>query len=722
MAEFKVRTKSGVENPDITGKARVYFTCHPKDKETYFDQICKYIFRTHDCTVFHTEDMEESLDQQDIDVDLAKMQLFIVPVTWKLLKEPNRAMSVDIAYAKDNHIPILPFLMEDKIEEFYAMPENFGDIQYINPYSTDATEIHFEEKLSKHLDEILGDRNLIERIKNAFDAYIFLSYRKKDRHYANDLMKVIHSIPNCRDVAIWYDEFITLGEHWRENIKNAMYMVKEQSNLFAMIVTPNILEEYIDENGEVKKNFVMGNEYPEARDIKMNILPTEMEETDYSALKDKFDGIPMPVRWDGEDFAQYIHRTIEEMNVPDNDSDPEHNYLIGLAYLKGIDVELNVELGIELITKAADAGNVEAMAQLYVIYLKGYRVKIDYDKALMWSKKMIAFYEKNLGPNDPLTLIAYESSLLVYSSKGEFDNALKCAKRLLKIYRSKSYAADATRIGNKIADLYYQKGEYHDALKYAGEIYNKSIDNPGSIDNDVLLGALQTIALSYSDLGELDDAIRIQKKLYELRKSTFGPNDITTLNTRCILALFYAKKRDRQSLLLALDIYKQIYSMCDDNLIKDVTFRLKVKLGIANVYGRIDNFGRSLKMKQEVYNESLDVFGELHPITLEAMNNLASTYMAMFEKSLDPELLPKILEIREKLCVLHSRVYSPTHKTSLFVYANLAYALFAAQKDWPRAFRIAKDIRHLCESTLGADHVSTKVTNLIYHTLKDKFE
>ena len=39
--------------------------------------------------------------------------------------------------------------------------------------------------------------------------------------------------------------------------------------------------------------------------------------------------------------------------VTENDNEPEHNFLIGLAYLDGIDVEVNRERGIEMITLAA---------------------------------------------------------------------------------------------------------------------------------------------------------------------------------------------------------------------------------------------------------------------------------------------------------------------------------------------------------------------------------
>ena len=114
-----------------------------------------------------------------------------------------------------------------------------GDIQYLDPYCRDETAISYDEKLTKYLDSVLIGDKLAERIRDAFDAYIFLSYRKKDRRYANELMRIIHAIPGCRDIAIWYDEFLVPGEDFNDAISHAL----KKSDLFTMVVTPNLINE-----------------------------------------------------------------------------------------------------------------------------------------------------------------------------------------------------------------------------------------------------------------------------------------------------------------------------------------------------------------------------------------------------------------------------------------------------------------------------------------------
>ena len=259
-----------------------------------------------------------------------------------------------------------------EMDRLYSLEQNFGNRQYISPNSQDLTEISYGDKLKKHLEAVLLSDETAKRVRAAFDAYVFLSYRKKDRALANTLMRIIHSIPGCRDIAIWYDEFLTPGESFIQNIERAM----EKSSLFTLLVTPNLLEE---------GNFVMTEEYPAAKRSGMDILPTEMVKTDRNLLVAKFDELPEPVKADDEHFSEALLSVIKKIAISENDSEPEHNFLIGLAYLDGIDVEVDVERGIELIKKAAEGGLREAINKLVDMYTYGYKVEVDYEEALRWA-------------------------------------------------------------------------------------------------------------------------------------------------------------------------------------------------------------------------------------------------------------------------------------------------------------------------------------------------
>lgn len=280
MAKILCKTMHN-ENP--RGKPRVFFTCHPEDFDRYFEQICKRIFKTHDCAIYYTEDMSEPIPEQDLDTDLGSNNLLVIPVTRRLLTEENRAMNKDFPYAKRANMPILPIMMEPELDALYSKPENFGTLQYLSVSSADATAISYEEKLQKFLETVLISDEMAKRIRDAFDAYIFLSYRKDDRGYANELMRMIHRNPQCCDIAVWYDEFLTPGESFLESIDKILH----SSKLFTLLVTPKLLEE-----PDGKPNFVMAKEYPAAKASGIDILPVEMKPTDRAVLSEKYKGIP----------------------------------------------------------------------------------------------------------------------------------------------------------------------------------------------------------------------------------------------------------------------------------------------------------------------------------------------------------------------------------------------------------------------------------------------
>lgn len=97
MGFLKYVTKG---NTSPSGKPKVYFTCHPDDFDGYFKNICDDIFKTCNCSICYTENMNDEIAEQDLDVVIGANNLVVVPVTRKLLDSSNRTMGLDIPYAK----------------------------------------------------------------------------------------------------------------------------------------------------------------------------------------------------------------------------------------------------------------------------------------------------------------------------------------------------------------------------------------------------------------------------------------------------------------------------------------------------------------------------------------------------------------------------------------------------------------------------------------------
>ena len=418
MADFAFATRSK-QSPQ--GKQRVYFTCHPEDHSRYFETARKEILHRQDCAIFYLDPQTSHTEVEDYELRLGEMQLFVIPVTTRLLTTENRTMDIDVPFAKAHHIPILPLMQEEGLTEVFNI--KFGDLQFLDPNDRDPTAVPFEEKLTKYLDSILVGDRIAERIRAAFDAYIFLSYRKKDRKYAQQLMRMIHRNPLCRDFAIWYDEYLTPGENFNDSIRHAM----EKSDLFTLVVTPGIVEE---------ANYVLAFEYPTARQMGKPVMPVQMSRVNEILFKLLFVDCPEPISAADEDaFSEQLNGMVHEIAVSESGKDNEHKYFIGLAYLSGIDVEVDHERAVKLIREAAEADCIPAIRQMIIMYVNGEGVPADNAKAAVWLHRLAKAAEEKYRTEpdeenayDLLETLWAESD--AYEAYGQYDAAEETLQKM----------------------------------------------------------------------------------------------------------------------------------------------------------------------------------------------------------------------------------------------------------------------------------------------------
>ena len=376
MSELLVKTRGGA-NPQ--GKPRVYFSCAPEDFAAYFPLLSADILRFVNCAIYCRPPQDADEETAALARDLEEMQLFVVAITDRFLHSGSLAYRWEYGFAVQHHIPVLPIAVEPGLavpfrEQMERLQPGFGSMQFLDQTSTDLTEIPYAEKLEKKLGQILAGDELAARIRAAFDATIFLSYRKRDRASAKELMALIHRIPFCRDIAVWYDEFLVPGEKWDSTIAAMM----QQCALVTLAVTPSLTE---------PDNYVIRHEYPDARKANKPVVPVQMTAVDAEKLKALFPGLPQLV--DGRDSAA-VCAALKRIAVSPSAESPEHNYLIGLAYLGAIDVERDPARALSLIEGAAQAGLPEAMQKLSDMYRTGDGVEHDFAKAVDWQETLVA--------------------------------------------------------------------------------------------------------------------------------------------------------------------------------------------------------------------------------------------------------------------------------------------------------------------------------------------
>ena len=428
---MKVQLKNKTRDYSPKGKAKVYISYHP-DNFSAASHVADLILKYSDCAVYYYDyESFKEPDERELSVLLKGMQLFVIPVTEKYLTEKSLAYDFEFKFAKEYHIPILPLLQQDAPEPLYS--GKFGALQYLNEYRYTPGEIPFSEKLRNYLDSVIIDSETMNEVQDVFDAYIFLSYRKKDREFVGDLMATVHKDRKCRNLAVWYDEFLVAGEAFDDAINE---MIKK-SKLFLLLVTPNLINE---------DNYVKDVEYPMAKGMK--VVAVESIPTDRKELEEKFKNIPPCI--DSADEEKIIER-VKALAMSENYS-PEHNFLLGLAYLMGIYVERNPEYAIELISGSAESGYAPAMKKFSEMCYNGDGCPKDVEKATFWQEKYVK------------------------ECKSSLENAV-CDKAEYK-KTAKEYLKACIVCGDyegELKDYYSEEMRFNDALIISEEITNKYV-------------------------------------------------------------------------------------------------------------------------------------------------------------------------------------------------------------------------------------------------------
>lgn len=407
MAHLLFKTR-GMNNPQ--GKPRVYFCCHQDDFDKYFDEISDEILSKQNCSIWY-KDITAVGQNESFFTDLKQMQLFVMPVTSNLLCTENEELDIEFKFAIENHIPVLPLMQEPGLVELFN--QKCGELQFLDKNSGESTAISYDEKLGKFLSSVLIGDELAEKIRSAFATYIFLSYRKKDRKQAQDLMRLIHKNELCRDIAIWYDEFLIPGENFNEAIRDALL----KSGLFLLAVTPNLINE---------PNYIMSTEYPMAQKHNKRILPAEIVPTNRLILKEKYNGIPECANGlDETELSLALLTAIDKVTNSESSNSPEQNFYIGLAYLGGVDVEIDLDYAVELIKLSAQSNYEPAQKRLVDMYRNGVGLPINLTEAIKWQAMIVKSKQEQFD-----STLSTDDGEIVQCGLSLFDEIIKLGQLL----------------------------------------------------------------------------------------------------------------------------------------------------------------------------------------------------------------------------------------------------------------------------------------------------
>ena len=573
-------------NSSPKGKPRVYISGHPMDCINFRNDLADEILSHSNCVIYYNSQPNQIPGQEELNSILRQMQLFVIPVTSNLLYQKNYAKDVEIPFALEHHIPLLPLLLEDGVEERFN--EVFNNLQVLNKKRQSVAAIPYTERLGKFLETVLVGDKLAKQVRAAFSSYIFLSYRQKDRMHAQELMRLIHKDDSCRDIAIWYDEYLVPGENFNNSILNAIRI----SDLFVMVITPNILTE---------DNYVINCEYPYAATLGKQVIPVEMVSTPRNELQNCFPDIPESVNvYDNKTLSRILSALVPRTSSTKNNQE-EHAFLIGIAYLNGIDVEVNHEYALSLITNAAEAGLPEAIKKLVEMYNTGNAVERDYRKAIHWQEKLIErrrlSYDREKSETNGRALISalkdlggYYTDICAFSeAKAAYETANRyCQEMLLAgIDLHLVMAANYRKLGM----ISHESGQTKVAKKYLDHALKLFKELPEDARKN---GYIRELSATYEELGDFYQStgnISRAKEYYEeslelLRSLTEGSE---TASHRHNLAAAYIDLGDiaqkEGCLLLAKQYYTKALEL-SQVLVTEIGSTQEC-YGLANIYGKL---------------------------------------------------------------------------------------------------------------------------------------
>ena len=353
-----------IDNVSPINKKHV-FVSYQKDDYKEMLVYAKKIRDLLDVAVFYLEyEKYAHPDVEEFQNMVKRMDMFVPIITKKYLDNSFELVNI-YSFVKNNGIPILPLIIEDGVEADFN--KICGKIQFLNTDLQAQEYTTIEDKI-RGFYQRLNSPDSFENDPNLFVHRIFISYRRKDRKKARHLIDLLLNHEGIDQVAIWYDEFLTIGKRYEREIAEKL----KRATTLVMFITDRVFE---------KRNYVKDKEYVLAKKCGIPIIPVYEEPYDHDAYKRCFPDLIEPIHVDA-----CLEKIKEQVFI--NFIDPSRDVLFAKAYLYGIDVIRNIDKAERILLKNGEYYS-EAARLLVAIYSGRFGCKTDFDKAIYYAKKLV---------------------------------------------------------------------------------------------------------------------------------------------------------------------------------------------------------------------------------------------------------------------------------------------------------------------------------------------
>ncbi len=237
------------------------------------------------------------------------------------------------------------------------------------------------------------------------------------------------------------------------------------------------------------------------------------------------------------------------------------------------------------------------------------------------------------------------------------------------------------------------QGLYPQALELEQQAYEVLRVESGEGVSDTLLTAMNALAATHTELGDLPAAKTLQEEALLLTQAKKGQTDKQTLTakTQLVNTMLATDDLDK-ALVFAEEVYRASKSKFGE---QDPEI-LPSMMSLAMAYSQMGKLGEAQRLQEKALDISVGLFSQAHPQNITLMNNLANTWLQLNEPS-------KAMDLYQQVLNTNLATHGKEHPNTLHSMLNLAETQ-AQDGELRSAHTLAEEALQIGTRILGSSH------------------
>ncbi len=333
----------------------------------------------------------------------------------------------------------------------------------------------------------------------------------------------------------------------------------------------------------------------------------------------------------------------------------------------------------------------------------------EYDLAELHAREMLAIRRRELGDQDPKTLVAMHWLILVFQHQGRPAEAVPLAREMVAIRQRELGEEDPQTLGamNVLARVFQLEGEHTESERLYRQILDSRLRLLGE-EHDLTLMAMNNLGLLLQEDGRADEAEPLARRAVEGSRRIFGDEHERTLGAMNNLALVFTRQG---KLSEAGPLYERVLGIVRRTLGNEHPHTIATINNLGRHYLNMGKPAEAEPLFREAVDTGRRLQGEQHPQTLTFIYGLATALQKMGRFDEAEKLFRQVLD------TYRSRLGNE-HPNTLHTMNN--YAGLLADLDRPdEAEEVYQQVLEGRSRVLGEEHPDTLISMVhlakLYH-------